>query len=182
MMAEAGINELRIMDVDRWKTLSVLDRYLKHGQYKKVAEVSKKVWCEQSEDLPASSTALENGLKDVKELLCWVLQKPWSVGFTESRLVNACWLQSEAGVARPTRVRIGYATRGVEDTLRFAVRLVSPESVSSPDQNSWDEVSAILRKGSRERIGDIGGRQEQPGRLLVEYVRSAQNRNGQTPR
>ena len=101
MVAEAGIDKLRIMDVGRWKTLSVLERYLNGAQYKKVAEVSKKVWGELSRNLTASSTALENGLKDVKELLCRVLEKSWSVGFTESRLMNDCWLQSEAVVHVP---------------------------------------------------------------------------------
>ena len=43
MMAEAGIDKVRIMDVGRWKTLDVLERYLKGAQYKKVAQVSK--WC-----------------------------------------------------------------------------------------------------------------------------------------
>ena len=100
-MAEAGIDKLRIMDAGRWKTLSVLERYLKGAQYKKVAEVSRKGWGELSENPTASSTALEKGLKDVKELLCRVLEKPWSVGFTESRPMNDCWLQSEAVVHVP---------------------------------------------------------------------------------
>ena len=101
MMAEACIDKLRIMDVGRWKTLSVLERYLKGAEYKKVAKVSKKVWGELSENPTASSTALENGLKDVKDLLCRVLEKRWSVGFTESRPMNDCWLQSEAVVHVP---------------------------------------------------------------------------------
>ena len=73
MMADAGIDKLRIMDNGRWKTLSVLERYLKGAQYKNVAEVSKKVWSELSENPTASSTTLENWLRDVKELLCRVL-------------------------------------------------------------------------------------------------------------
>ena len=80
MMAEAGIDKWRIMDVGRWKTLSVLERYLKGAQYKKVAEVSRKVWGELSENPTKSSTTLEKGLKDVRELLCRVLEKSWSVG------------------------------------------------------------------------------------------------------
>ena len=93
MMAEAGIDKLRIMDVGRWKTLSVMEIYSKGDQYEKVAKVSRKVWGELSENPTASSTALERGLKDVKELLCQVLEKPWSVGFTESRPMNDCWLK-----------------------------------------------------------------------------------------
>ena len=85
MVAEAGTDKPRIMDVGRWKTLGVLERYFQVAQYKKVAEVSRKVWGDLSENPTASSTALEKGLKDVKELLCRVLEKWWSVGFTESR-------------------------------------------------------------------------------------------------
>ena len=101
MMAEAGIDKWRIMDVGRWKTLSVLERYLKGAQYKKVTEVSRKVWGELSENPTKSSTTLEKGLKDVRELLCRVMEKSWSVGFTESRRMNDCWLQSEAVVHVP---------------------------------------------------------------------------------
>ena len=89
------------MDVGRWKTLSVLERYLKDAQYKKVAEVSRKVWGELSENPTASSTALEKGLKYVQVLLCRALETPWSVRFTECRLINDCWLQSEAVVHVP---------------------------------------------------------------------------------
>ena len=64
-MAKAGIDKLRIIDVGRWKTLSVLERYLKAAQYKKVvSEVS-----ELADEFTVSSTALEDGLKDVKEFL-----------------------------------------------------------------------------------------------------------------
>ena len=101
MMAEAGIDKLWIMDVGRWKTLSVLERYLNGGHYTKMAEVSKKVCGELSENPTALSTALENGLKDVKKLLSRVLEKPSSVGITESGPVNDCWLQSEAVVHVP---------------------------------------------------------------------------------
>ena len=59
MMAEAGIDKLRIMDVGRWKTLSVMEIYLKGDQYEKVAKVSRKVWGELSENPSASSMALE---------------------------------------------------------------------------------------------------------------------------
>ena len=47
---------------------------------------------------------------------------------------------------------------GVEELV---FRLVYTKSVSSPDRNSGDEVSTMLRKGSTESIGDgAGGRQE----------------------
>ena len=85
MMADAGIDKLRIMDNGRWKTLSVLERYLKGAQYKKVAEVSKKVWDELAEEFTASYTSLVDGLKDVKQLSRRVLEKPWRVRFTGSR-------------------------------------------------------------------------------------------------
>ena len=63
-MAKAGIDKLRILDVGRWNTLSVLERYLKAAHYKKVAGVS-----ELADGFTASSTALEDGLKDVEEFL-----------------------------------------------------------------------------------------------------------------
>ena len=39
-MAKAGIDKLRIIDVGPWKRLSVLERYMKAAQCKKVAEVA----------------------------------------------------------------------------------------------------------------------------------------------
>ena len=51
----------------------MLERYLKAAQYKKVAELA--------DEFTASSTALEHGLKVVKELLSRVLEKPmeWEI-------------------------------------------------------------------------------------------------------
>ena len=54
-----------------------MERYQKAAQYKKVAELA--------DEFTASSTALEHGLKVVKEFSSRVLEKPWSGRFTETR-------------------------------------------------------------------------------------------------
>ena len=90
------------------------------------------------DELTASSTALEDGLNDASQELekavGWDLPK---VGFN----VRHWWTSPRVfGLDAPPK------------KLRLAVRMVHSDGVSSPDRNSWDEVSVMLRKRGVESL------------------------------
>ena len=89
----------------------------------------------------------------------------------------------ECGIIRKSaRDRLLASLRGSSDWMRHQVSgrlvgLVHSEGVPSPDRNSWDRVSAMLRKRGVERLG-----MEQEGRrscqVDFEWRTGAPSRSG----
>ena len=132
-MGKAGIDKLMIINVGRWKTLIMLERYLTAAQYKKVAEIS-----ELADERTTSSTALEDGLKDVKELLSRVLEKPWSVWVLPN--VAICMI---AGC----KVRLWWTSHAGSDWICHQ---------ESGRHIAVDSAASLLRRCSESQFGQLG--------------------------